>query len=691
MGKKKSKLKAIDQNAMGVLVKKNDALQAGQKDLKKRWKQVRKQQKILTARYQSVMQQMVGLVEHVARLERENEKIRLRLAREAKVIKKIRGRLDRLKSREGSQRKQIKILEQITGGHVQRIKEFGERLAGVEQLAQQGLLLSEQIERLHEGKAELDAQIGKLISRIIGLESGKQETASSIGGLSGKLNELIRRQQEHLEKHQAIETVIESLNQTGSDLLQQADEQREQIKDLFKGLNKIEHALQEKVDALASKLSAAQERLSAKDTELENTAKRLDQEYRRLLEKELGRRQEQIRGLVESADALGSTLRENTELTRSLQEQAGDLKDNLVRLEERLASRDVEVEKAIQSLEAEHRQLAEENQSRQRRMMETWIEDLNRVESSVLQKVDHQRTAVEKLAGKTGRLEQTQNASTETNRLLKKQVGGFRNVLISAVKRLATSDAGLKKHSQELDLGLQDLVQRHQRLTRNALAGGVLLLALGGIGFWTLLNRLDHPPALLSEDLEQPGASKPIERPQQIAVSPDGPDQKLQRIERLEAAWEDLRNRLAVMESRQSEWQDAIEQHDEKLRLIEERLQSGLNQVEEQSKAAATLVVPKAVRDSAWLRSLDPKHYSIQILASHDAASVSGEAARQDLSAATAIYTRQGSGGDWYILLYGDFPSYRKATAALGSLPEDIRANDPWIRKLSSVQEELDN
>ena len=670
---KKSRRKEKERSRLDRLAGQNTALSSKQDVLKKQCKMLRKKHKSLAAGYQAILDGSKELHTKISELQSKYSRATERMQQERQRAKKIRHRLERLQSRQEAEQHQINALHQQLEQQAQVTESLPERLAGVEQLARQGALLQEQLEQLYTDKAGLDDQIASLISHVIDLETGHKNLGSTIGDLSGALDEVVSRADEQLGKYQSLDTRLNALEQTNPELLRHVKQLQVQAADVKENL------------------SASEQRMANRAAAIEKQLQQMESEYGRLLKDGLNRHQERIQGLIESAEAYNNTSRETAELIQSLQEQAVNQKDKLVSLEERLAVRYAELEKAIENLDSEHRQRLEENKGQQRRMMENWVESLNRAESDVLQKVDQQRIAVEQLAGKTGRLEQAQNTSTQASQLLQKQVGGFRKVLISGVKRLAKNDADLEKHSQELALGLQNLAQRHRRLARNAFAGGVLLLGLGGMGVWALLNQMDHPPALLSEVAEQPRASTPIEVPQQISKQSGDVDENTQRIEQLETAWEDLRNQLAVLENRQSGWRATIEQHEEKLRLMEEQHRSILNQIESQSKAVVTPRVPNTVRHSAWLRSLDPTHFTIQILASHDAASVSRVAARQDLQASKAIYTRRSSSGDWHLLLYGDFPSFRRATAALQRLPEDIRANDPWIRKLASVQNELDN
>lgn len=51
-----------------------------------------------------------------------------------------------------------------------------------------------------------------------------------------------------------------------------------------------------------------------------------------------------------------------------------------------------------------------------------------------------------------------------------------------------------------------------------------------------------------------------------------------------------------------------------------------------------------------------------------------------------AYYKGIYKGRDWYVLVYGDYPSNQAAIDAIEALPKSIRANRPWPRTLRSIQ-----
>lgn len=63
----------------------------------------------------------------------------------------------------------------------------------------------------------------------------------------------------------------------------------------------------------------------------------------------------------------------------------------------------------------------------------------------------------------------------------------------------------------------------------------------------------------------------------------------------------------------------------------------------------------------------------------------------QGLKGQMAILRTQRQGQDWYVLLYGDYPSRAAANAAVAQLPAAVRAGKPWPRSFASVQADITN
>lgn len=88
----------------------------------------------------------------------------------------------------------------------------------------------------------------------------------------------------------------------------------------------------------------------------------------------------------------------------------------------------------------------------------------------------------------------------------------------------------------------------------------------------------------------------------------------------------------------------------------------------------------------AWLLRQPPKSYSLQLLGSRSEKSVTRfiEDNRLDLRQ-TAYYRGNFKDSEWFVLLYGIYPSRNAALEARERLPEALRKGKPWPRSLESV------
>ncbi|OZG71651.1 hypothetical protein BTA51_20465 [Hahella sp. CCB-MM4] len=95
------------------------------------------------------------------------------------------------------------------------------------------------------------------------------------------------------------------------------------------------------------------------------------------------------------------------------------------------------------------------------------------------------------------------------------------------------------------------------------------------------------------------------------------------------------------------------------------------------------------IQDQQWLSTRDAGHYSIQVVGVYRQAALIAYANRfsDSLTQYTLAYNVSTyRGRDWYNLFYGDFASYDEAQNILESLPGGIQNNQPWIRRMGSIQ-----
>jgi len=90
-----------------------------------------------------------------------------------------------------------------------------------------------------------------------------------------------------------------------------------------------------------------------------------------------------------------------------------------------------------------------------------------------------------------------------------------------------------------------------------------------------------------------------------------------------------------------------------------------------------------------WLAGQAPGNYTIQLMGFPQANMAADFIARHGLTdSAVAVHTKR-SGTDWYLVLQESYPTLGEARAALDALPEELQANSPWVRPISSLQKML--
>jgi len=97
--------------------------------------------------------------------------------------------------------------------------------------------------------------------------------------------------------------------------------------------------------------------------------------------------------------------------------------------------------------------------------------------------------------------------------------------------------------------------------------------------------------------------------------------------------------------------------------------------------------VPKSLpHRESWLLVQPETSFSLQLLGSRNAESIIGYIRLHSLDTGkSAVYKGTYKGADWYVLLYGIYPSRQAALDARTSLPAAVRSDKPWPRTLKSV------
>ena len=91
----------------------------------------------------------------------------------------------------------------------------------------------------------------------------------------------------------------------------------------------------------------------------------------------------------------------------------------------------------------------------------------------------------------------------------------------------------------------------------------------------------------------------------------------------------------------------------------------------------------------AWLKSLPPDHYMLQMMGAEEKATVDRFLAQYPSLQKVVFYRTLRKSKHWYIVVQGNYPSYDAAKAGISKLPASLRREKPWVRKVSAIQQEL--
>ena len=115
---------------------------------------------------------------------------------------------------------------------------------------------------------------------------------------------------------------------------------------------------------------------------------------------------------------------------------------------------------------------------------------------------------------------------------------------------------------------------------------------------------------------------------------------------------------------------------------------------QEQEKVAAITkqdVEPKQDSRAAWIASLPPEHYAIQLLGAREKVTVDKFLAAYPSVQKLTYYETKRNGAPWYVVVQASYPSYDAAKAAVNKLPKTLQNQGPWIRKIEVIQKDLKN
>jgi len=181
------------------------------------------------------------------------------------------------------------------------------------------------------------------------------------------------------------------------------------------------------------------------------------------------------------------------------------------------------------------------------------------------------------------------------------------------------------------------------------------------------------------------------------------PDPSLERITKIEEALSGTNSMLEAEADRFNQLNSSIGKIERNLRetnlAVEKRLQSletdsaGMAETVTQMQGqiaslAASPSTPKTANlitpTAEWQQAVHSRGYAIQLAGSRSKQSLAVFAARQAIQEKTTFAQTVHEGRDWFILLYGPFAKFKEASEALESLPVELTRYSPWIRRIPS-------
>lgn len=100
---------------------------------------------------------------------------------------------------------------------------------------------------------------------------------------------------------------------------------------------------------------------------------------------------------------------------------------------------------------------------------------------------------------------------------------------------------------------------------------------------------------------------------------------------------------------------------------------------------------PVEVKDKTWVLEQNPRHYTLQIMASDNSANLDALIASDVAPDVLARIQFERHDKVWHNLVLGSYAENAQAQAALNALPDELKALRPWIRPFGSLQRVLKN
>lgn len=99
---------------------------------------------------------------------------------------------------------------------------------------------------------------------------------------------------------------------------------------------------------------------------------------------------------------------------------------------------------------------------------------------------------------------------------------------------------------------------------------------------------------------------------------------------------------------------------------------------------------PAAIDPRAnWLLGLSKDHFVLQLLGAQEETTVKRFLAQYPSLRKVTYYKTWRQGKPWYVVVQGDYPSRDAARAAIAQLPASLQQQNPWIRSVAEIHQQL--
>lgn len=116
------------------------------------------------------------------------------------------------------------------------------------------------------------------------------------------------------------------------------------------------------------------------------------------------------------------------------------------------------------------------------------------------------------------------------------------------------------------------------------------------------------------------------------------------------------------------------------------------------AREAAVVVAPTStaailnnpdLMGTTWLLERPAAHFTLQLLGVRNESSLQKYIAQRQIPGPVAYFHTEYMGGDWYVLVQGDYPTMNAAREAISALPAAVRKSKPWPRTFATVHTDI--